>query len=166
MFLLVLDFIKCFYVNGLGCLAIITTIWMCGELEVLSWDDLFSALKPSQSFSNSNLGHLQHSLDSNCLSVPDMFQSSSYSEPLLAIHNTTMCSLHHSTSPDISSEGCSKTSITSKGNLKTSSNSTPSDPNSAPTFSRYSCGCSRDGAAPVASNIKGCIIGVICDIKG
>ena len=26
MFLLVLDFIKCFYVNGLGCLAIITTL--------------------------------------------------------------------------------------------------------------------------------------------
>ena len=34
---------------------------------VMSGDDLFSAPKTSRSFSNSDLGHLQHSLDSDCL---------------------------------------------------------------------------------------------------
>ena len=33
-------------------------------------------------------------------------------------------------------------------------------------FSGYSWGCSRDGAAPVASDIKGHVIRVIHDIKG
>ena len=32
-------------------------------------------------------------------------------------------------------------------------------------FSGYSWGCSRDGAAPVASDIKGHVIRVIHDIK-
>ena len=64
------------------------------------------------------------------------------------------------------SKGCSETSASSKGKLETSSNSTPSDLNSAPMFSRYSWSCSRDGVAPAASDIKGCIIKVICDIKG
>ena len=113
----------------------------------LSGDDLFSDLKPSWSFANSDLSHIRHSLDSDRLPVPDTFQSSSYSEPLPAVRNTTMRSLHHSTSPDISSEGCSKTSPTSKGSPKISSDSTPSDMNSALTFSRYSQGCSGDGAA-------------------
>ena len=129
-------------------------------------DDLISAPKPSQSFSNSNLRHLWHSLDSNHLPVSEISQSSFYSEPLLAIHNTTMCSFHPSTLPDISSEGCSETSTSSKANLEISSNCTPSNPNSALTFSGYSQGCSRDGVAPAASDIKGHIIGVICDIKG
>ena len=55
-----------------------------------------------------------------------LFYNTSYSEPLPAICNTTMHSFHHSTSPDISSEGCSETSATSEGNLKISSNSAPS----------------------------------------
>ena len=76
---------------------------------LLSGDDLFSVPKASQSFSNSNLRHLWHSSDSNCLPVPEMLQSSSYSEPLPAVPNTTTCSFHPSTSPDISSKGCSET---------------------------------------------------------
>ena len=141
----------------------ITPPWGKGDP---SGDDLFSTPKPSRSFDNSDLRHLWHSSDSNHLPVPDMFQSSSYSEPLPAIHNTTMHSLHHSTSPNISFEGCSKTSAASEGNLKISSDSTPSNPNSTPTVSGYSPGCSRDGAAPAASDIKGHIVGVIHDIKG
>ena len=132
----------------------------------LSEDDLISALKPSQSFSNSNLGYLWHSSDSDHLPVPEMFQSSSYSEPLPAICNTTTHSFHPSTSPNISSKGCSKTSTSSKGSSEISSDSTPSNLNSTPTFSRYSQGCSGDGVAPAASDIKGHVIGVICDTKG
>ena len=48
----------------------------------VSRDDLFSTLKASWSFSNSNLGHLWNSLDSNCLPVLETLQSTSYSEPL------------------------------------------------------------------------------------
>ena len=134
--------------------------------QILSGDDLFSALKASQSFSNSNLGHLWHSLDSNHLPVPEMLWSTSYSKPLPAVPNTTAHSFHPNPSPDTPSEGCSETSTSSKSNLETSSNSTPSNSNSALTFSRYSQSCSRDRVAPAASNIKGCIIKVIRDIKG
>ena len=136
------------------------------SLLFVSGDDLFSTPKPSRSFSNSDLRHLQHSSDSDCLPVPETFQSSSYSKPLPAIPNTTTCSFHPNTSPDTPSKGCSKTSASSKGNLETSSNSTPSNLDSALTFSRYSQSCSRDRVAPAASNIKGCIIKVIHDIKG
>ena len=66
----------------------------------------------------------------------------------------------------IMTKGCSKTSASSKGNSETFSNSTPSDLDSAPMFSRYSWGCSGDGAAPTASDIKGHIVRVICNIKG
>ena len=103
---------------------------------LLSEDDLISTLKPSWSFSNSDLRHLWHSSDSNCLPVPETFQSSSDSKPLPAIYNTT--TFHPSTSPNISSKGCSKTSASSEGNLEISSDSAPSDLNSTPTFSRYS----------------------------
>ena len=133
---------------------------------LLSGDDLFSTPKPSWSFYNSDLGHLQHSSDSNHLPVPEMLWSFSYSEPLPAIPNTIMCSFHPSTSPDTSSKGCSKTSTSSKGNSETSSNFAPSDLNSTPTFSGYSQGCSGDEVAPTASDIKGHIIRVICNIKG
>ena len=133
--------------------------------KLLSGDNLFSAPKPSQSFSNSDLGHLWHSSDSDHLPVPETLWSSSYSESLPAIPNTTMHSFHPSTLPDISSEACSETSTSSEGTLEISSDSTPSNLNSTLTFSRYSQGCSRDRAAPTASDIKGCIIGVICDIK-
>ena len=128
----------------------------------MSGDNLFSAPKLSQSFSNSDLRHLQHFLDPDYLPVPETFQSSSYSEPLPAIPNTTTCSFH----PNTSSKGCSKTSVPSKGNSEISYDSTPSNPNSTPTFSRYSQGCSRDGVAPMPSDIKGHIIRVICNIKG
>ena len=134
--------------------------------EVLSGDDLFSTPKTSWSFSNSDLRHLWHSLDSDCLPVPEMLLSSSYSEPLPAVPNTTTHSSHPIIPPNISSKGCSETSATSEGNLETSSNSTSSDLNSAPTFSRYSCCCSGDEAAPAASNIKGHVARVICNIKG
>ena len=90
----------------------------------LSGDNLFSAPKPSQSFSNSNLRHLQHSLDSDCLPVPETFWSSSYSEPLPATPNTTAHSFHPHTSSNTPSKGCSETSASSKGNSETSSNST------------------------------------------
>ena len=132
---------------------------------LVSGDDLFPALKPSQSFSNSDLRHLRHSLDPNCLPVPEMLWSTSYSKPLPAVPITTVCSFYPNTSPDTLSKGCSETSTSSKGNLETSSNSAPSNPNSAPMFSGYSWSCSRDGAAPVASDIKGCVVKVICDIK-
>ena len=74
--------------------------------------------------------------------------------------------LHPNTSPNTPSEGCSETSTSSKGNLETSSNSALSDLNSTPMFSGYSQSCSGDGAAPVASDIKGHIVKVICNIKG
>ena len=123
-------------------------------------------LKPSQSSSNSDLRHLWHSLDSNYLPVPEMLWSTSYSKPLPAVPNTTMLSFHPNASPNTPSKGCSETSASSEGNSGTSSNSRPSNSNSAPTFSRYSQSCSRDRVAPVASNIKGCVIKVIHNIKG
>ena len=132
----------------------------------MSGDNLFSAPKASWSFSNSDLGHLWHSLDSDHLPVPETLQTTSYPKPLLAVPNTIICSFHPNTSPDTPSEGCSETSASSEGNLETSSNSAPSNMNSAPMFSRYSQSCSGDGVAPVASNIKGCVVKVICDIKG
>ena len=67
---------------------------------ILSRDDLFSTLKVSQSFSNSDLGHLQHSLDSNCLPFPDMLQSTFYSKPLPAVPNSTVHSFHPNASPN------------------------------------------------------------------
>ena len=112
---------------------------------VMSGDNLFSSPKASQSFSNSNLRHLQHSLDSDCLPVPETLWSTSYSEPLPAIPNTITHSFHPSTSPYTSSKGCSKTSASSEGHSETSSNSTPSNLDSALTFLGYSQGCSRDG---------------------
>ena len=132
----------------------------------LSGDDLFSTLKTSWSFSNSNLGHLWHSLDSNCLSVLETLQSTSYSEPLSAVPNTTVCSFYSDPSSDTPSKGCSETSASSEGNLETSLDSTPSGLNSAPMFFGDSLSHSRDRAVPVASNIKGRIIKVIHDIKG
>ena len=69
-------------------------------ITTLSGDDLFSALKLSQSFANSNLGHLQHSLDSDCLPVLEMLQSTSYSKPLPAVPNTTTHSFHSNPLPD------------------------------------------------------------------
>ena len=61
---------------------------------LLSGDNLFSALKTSRSFSNSDLGHLQHSSDSNHLRVLETLWSTSYSKPLPAVPNTTAYSLH------------------------------------------------------------------------
>ena len=66
---------------------------------VMSGDDMFSAPKASWSFSNSDLEHLQHSLDCNCLPVLEMLQSTSYSEPLPAVPNTTVHSSHSNHSP-------------------------------------------------------------------
>ena len=133
----------------------------------LSGDNLFSAPKASRSFSNSNLEHLQHSSsDSDRLPVPETLQSTSYSEPLPAVPNTTTCSFHSDPSPDAPSEGCSKTSTSSKGNPETSSNSAPSNPNSAPTLFRDSPSRNRVRVTPVASDIKGRVIKVICDVKG
>ena len=47
----------------------------------VSGDDLFSALKTSPSFSNSDLGHLRHPLDSDHFQVPETLRSTSYSKP-------------------------------------------------------------------------------------
>ena len=132
----------------------------------LSGDNLFSTPKTSRSFSNSDLGHLQHSLDSDHLWVPETLWSTSYSEPLPAVPNTTAHSLHSDPSSNTPSEDYSETSTSSEGSLETSSDSVPSDPNSAPTFLGDSPSHSRDKVAPTASDIKGCIIKVICDIKG
>ena len=132
----------------------------------LSGDDLFSAPKTSRSFSNSNLRHLWHSLDSNCLRVPETLWSTSYSEPLPAVPNTTARSLHSDSSSNTPSEDYSDTSTSSKGSLEISSDSVPSDLNSAPMFLGDSPSHSRDKAAPVASDIKGCVVKAICNIKG
>ena len=132
-------------------------------------DDLFSTLKASWSswsFSNSNLRHLWHSSDSDCLRVPEMLWSTSYSKSLPAVPNTTMCSFHSNPLPNTPSKGYSKTSASSEGSSETSLDSTPSDLNSTLTFFRDSLSCSGDRAAPTASNIKGCVTKVICDIKG
>ena len=117
-----------------------------------------------QSFSNSDLGHLWHSLDSNRLRVPETLWSTSYSEPLPAVPNTTVRSLHSNPSSDTPSEDYSETSTSSEGSSETSLDSIPSDPNSALTFLRDSPSRSGDKAAPAASNIKGCVIKVIRDI--
>ena len=129
-------------------------------------DDLFSAPKLSWSSANSDLRHLQHLSDSNHLQVPETLQSTSYSEPLPAGPNTTTRSFHSNLSPDTPSEGCSETSTSSKSNPKTSLDSTPSDPNSAPTFFGDSLSCDRVRATPTASNIKGWITKAICNVKG
>ena len=133
---------------------------------MLSGDDLFSALKTSQSLSNSNLGHLRHSLDSDHLWVPETLRSTSYSEPLPAVPNTTAHSFHPNPSPNTPSDGCSETSTSSEGNLETSSDSTPSNLNSALMLFRDSSSCSRDRVTPTTSDIKGQAIKVIHNIKG
>ena len=133
---------------------------------LLSGDNLFSAPKTSQSFSNSDLRHLRHSLDSNRLQVPETLWSTSYSKPLPAVPNTTVRSLHSDPSSDTPSKAYSETSASSKGSLETSLDSIPSDPNSALTFLRDSPSHSGDKVAPTASDIKGHVIKVICDIKG
>ena len=89
-------------------------LFLCNFTQFLSGDDLFSALKVSWSFSNSNLGYLQHSSDSDCLPVPETLQSTSYSEPLPAVPNTTVHSFHPNTSPNTPFKGCSETSALSE----------------------------------------------------
>ena len=133
---------------------------------MVSGDDLFSAPKTSWSFSNSDLRHLWHSLDSDHLPVLETLQNTSYSKPLPAVPNTTMCSFYSNPLSNTPSKGCSETSVSSEGNLETSSDSAPSSPNSALTFFRDSPSHSGDRAAPAASDIKGYVIEVICDIKG
>ena len=132
----------------------------------MSGDDLFSTLKTSWSLSNSDLGHLQHSSDSECLQVLETLWSTSYSDPHPAVPNAPAHSSHSDPLTDIPSNGHSETSTSSEGNPETSSESTLSDPKSAPTFFRNSLSCSGDRAAPVASNIKGQVVKVICDVKG
>ena len=132
----------------------------------LSGDDLFSAPKTSWSPSNSDLGYLWHSLDSDRLWVPETLRSTSYSEPLPAVPNATVCSFHSDPSPDIPSNGCSETSTSSEGNPETSSDSTPSDPKSGPMFFGNSPSHSGDRVAPAAFNIKGWVVKVIHDVKG
>ena len=134
--------------------------------RLLSGDNLFSAPKLSQSSANSDLGHLRHFSDSDCLPVPEMLQRTSYSEPLPAAPNATMCSFHSNPSPDTPSEGCSKSSASSEGNPETSSDSAPSDPKSAPTFFGNPPSHSGDRATPVASDIEGRVVKVICNVKG
>ena len=130
----------------------------------MSGDDLFSAPKASQSFSNSDLRHLWHSLDSNLLPVPETLWSTSISKPLPAVPNTTIHSYSNPLS-DTPSKGCSETSTSSKGNSETSLDSTPSSPNSTPMFFGDSLSYGRNRVAPTASNIKSHVIEVICDIK-
>ena len=132
----------------------------------MSGDDLFSTPKLSWSFANSDLRHLWHSLDSNHLQVLETLRSNSYSKPLPAVPNTTTCSFCSDPLPDTPSKGCSETSTSSKGNLETSLDSAPSDQNSALTFLGDSLSHSGDRATPTASDIKGHVIKVICDIKG
>ena len=126
----------------------------------------FPLQKLSQNSTNSDLRHLRHLSDSNHLRVPETLWSTSYSKPLPAGPNATAHSFHSNLSPDTPSEGCSETSASSKSNPKTSSDSTPSNPNSAPTF--FGDSPSHDGvrATPAASDIKGQIIKAICDVKG
>ena len=132
----------------------------------LSGDDLFSALKTSWSPSNSDLRYLWHSLDSDCLRVPETLRSTSYSEPLPAVPNATAHSFHPNPSPDIPSDSCSETSTSSEGNPETSSDSAPSNLKSGLMFFGNSLSHSGDRVAPTASNIKGQVIKVIRDIKG
>ena len=132
----------------------------------MSGDDLFSAPKLSQSFANSDLRHLQHSSDSDRLPVPEMLQSTSYPKPLPAVPSTTTHSFHSNLLPDTPSKGCSKTSASSKGSLETSLDSVPSNLTSDLTFFGDSLSHSRYKVTPIAFDIKGCIIKVICNIKG
>ena len=154
MFLLVLILLKCFW-ELIGLLS-----------SYHNRDDLLFTLKVSQRFYNSDLWHLRSSSDSKLPPAPEALQSSLASDPLLAISNTAMCSFHPNTSPNTSSSGSFETSTSSEGNSETSSNSAPSNLNSAPTFFGYSQGHSGDGVAPATSDIKGHVIGVICNIKG
>ena len=133
---------------------------------LLSGDDLFSAPKTSWSFSNSNLRHLWHSSDSNHLQVPETLRSTSYSEPLPAVPNTTVQPFHSDPSSDTPSKDCSETSTSSEGSSETSSDSVPSNPNSTWMFLGDSQSHSREKVAPMASDIKGRVVKVICDIKG
>ena len=132
----------------------------------MSGDDLFSAPKLSWSSANSDLRHLWDLSDSNHLQVPETLQSTSYSEPLPAGPNATARSFHSNLLPDTPSEGCSETSASFESNLKTSSDSAPSDPNSTLTF--FGDSLSHDGvrATPAASDIKGWITKAICNVKG
>ena len=136
------------------------------RMLLLSGDDLFSAPKLSWSFSNSDLRHLWHPLDSDHLWVPETLRSTSYSDPLPTVPNATTCSFHSDPSPNTPSEGCSETSASSEGNSETSLDSTPSDPDFALTFFRDSLSRSGDRVIPMASDIKGCVIKLIHDIKG
>ena len=120
----------------------------------------------SWSLSNSDLRHLWHSSDSDCLQVLETLWSTSYSEPLPAVPNTTAHSFHSNLSPDTPSEGCSETSTSSKSNPETSSDSAPSDLNSTPTFFGDSLSHNGVRATPAASDIKGQVIKVIRDVKG
>ena len=138
---------------------------LIGEL-VLSGDDLFSAPKTSWSLSNSDLGYLWHSLDSDRLQVPETVWSTSYSEPLPAVPNATACSFHSDPLPDTLSDGCSKTSASSKGNPETPSNSAPSNPNSTPMFFGDFLSRSGDKVTPMTSDIKGQVVKAIRNIKG
>ena len=126
--------------------------WAC---RLLLGDDLFSAPKTSWSLSNSDLGHLRYSLNSNCLWVPETLRSTSYSKPLPAVLNATACSFHSDPSPD-----------TSKGNPETSLVSAPSDLNSAPMLFGDSLSCNGVRATPAASDIKDWVIKVIHDVQG
>ena len=148
------------------CFESIKTLAYKARILKLSGDSLFSAPKLSQSSANSNLGHFRHFSDSDHLPVPETLQRTSYSEPLPAAPNATTCSSHSNPSPDTPSEGCSKSSTSSKGNLETSSDSAPSNPKSGPMFFGNPPSHSGDRAAPAASNIKGQVIKVIHDVKG
>ena len=137
-------------------------MWLCHSVALT--DDLFSALKLSWSSANSDLGHLQHSLDSDPLQVLQTLRSTSYSEPLPSVPNAITC--HSNLSPDTPSKGCSKTSTSSESNLEISSDSAPSDPNSALTFFGDPLSCYGVRVTPMASDIKGQVIKVICNVKG
>ena len=132
----------------------------------MSGDDLFSTLKTSQSPSNSDLRYLWHSSDSDHLQVLETLQSTSYSDPHPAVPNAPARSSHSDPSTDIPSNGRSETSASSEGNPETSSESALSNLKSAPMFLGNSPSRSRDRAAPAASDIKGRVVKVICDVKG
>ena len=101
------------------------------SIVLVSGNDLFFTPKTFRSLSNSDLGHLQHSLDSNRLRVPKTLRSTSYFKPLPAVPNATACSFYSNPSSDTPSNGYSETSASSKGNLETSLDSAPSDLDSA-----------------------------------
>ena len=56
-------------------------VWLIGKRAALSGDDMFSTLKASWSFFNSDLGHLWHSSNSDHLPVLETLWSTSYSKP-------------------------------------------------------------------------------------